>query len=242
MHFPSCFLSHVGLLQWGDGVALLIGNQIFSRVSSRKGIPFTACIGALITLFQIGVPLSGSLSVLSFFRYVAMLGAPIQMPAASAITSPVAPRHRMGAWMAATSSAQALVRALTPLLMGPMYDENSSVPFFISSGGVLLAILWAVLLIPRVPVQRKFLPPLPLANPTQQEGGIELVTATDEDPLPSSAVLMEAGGAHQPPSDPAWGVAVADLCAEFDRLLQLKTHFEQADEAALAALEAVPDP
>eukprot|EP00966_Prymnesium_polylepis_P330831 7386444-Prymnesium_polylepis.1 len=38
--------NEIGLLQWGDGMVLLIGNQIYTRVCARHGVPAAALLGA----------------------------------------------------------------------------------------------------------------------------------------------------------------------------------------------------
>ena len=141
----------IGLLQWGDGLMLLLGNMLYQAIAARWGLPACAAVGALISSAQLAIPYAGDLLSLSAYRYVSMLGQPIQQPAAPAIASLVAPHDRMGAWMAAVSTAQTLVRALSPPLLGPLFDERPTVPFILTASATLLILPTAYLLKSRVP-------------------------------------------------------------------------------------------
>ena len=178
---------HMGLTR-GRRTICHPGNQLFITLAARLGVPATACVGALIGTAQYGVPFAPNLLSLCAFRYVAFMGQPLQQPAAPAIIAMVAPPASMGAWMGTASTVQALVRALAPPVLGPLYDHSPAIPFMITSSGAAATLLFAGLLVQRVP------------RPHTTAGSARTSTAVGEHASASSgemelAVADEAAGA-----------------------------------------------
>ncbi|KAL3926665.1 MAG: hypothetical protein SGPRY_003194, partial [Prymnesium sp.] len=180
-----------------------------------------ACAGALFSFAQIGIGFTPTLPLLSAFRAIAMLAQPMGQPVGPAIVSLVAPPARMGAWMAAVSTSSSLIRALAPLMLGILFDQDPSVPFIVTGSAASLTFLCAALLIQRVP--------------RPHAGSATAPTAE----LPSSEP-------HEQAADPLGGKLgssaqdhVIDLEAEYERLLHLK---HQLDSGEVDDFDAAADP
>jgi DHA1 family tetracycline resistance protein-like MFS transporter len=225
----------IGLLQFGDGVALLAGNLIFVSLSARFGVPRAACFGALLTTAQTGIPFFGrdSLLGLSAFRYLAMVGVPMTQPAAPAIVSMVAPAAQLGAWMAAMSTVQALVRATSPLLLGPLYDEFAAslpgMPFLLTAGGCCFTMGITLLLHARLPAR----PPPGAVTSTAEVAVPPLPTAEAEQSSAAESGGESSSGAERTDashvSSRRCNADVANLCDEYSRLLTLVRGHESGE-------------
>ena len=136
----------IGLLQWGDGIVILIGNQLFTHLVDKYSLPKIAAVGALMSALQIGIPLAPSLWVLAIFRYPSMLLGPLFMPVMSSLVAAVAPAHRRGSWLSIAVTVQAGVRALSPILLGNCYDIQSTSPWMLTAAATvpMLLLLWLI--------------------------------------------------------------------------------------------------
>jgi hypothetical protein len=63
----------------------------------------------------------------------------------------VAPPDAMGSWMSLASTVQALVRTLSPPVLGPAFDVDATLPFWITGGTVALTLTCGALLVRHVP-------------------------------------------------------------------------------------------
>ena len=69
--------NEIGLLQWGDSLMLLLGNQLYTRYVSRWGLWLMAVLGALFSAIQLAMPAANSLVALSVVRYLYRIGPPL---------------------------------------------------------------------------------------------------------------------------------------------------------------------
>jgi hypothetical protein len=147
--------NQVGLAALGDGLMILIGNPIYLTLIKKISVPLVAFFGCMLMTLTTAAPYFSTAPPVFVFRYLSGLGAPMAIPAVSAIVSIIAPPHRRGAWTGLTLAAQALGRAAAPASLGVLFDVDYHIPFCISGGVALLGALLCLCIAPRVPKAQK---------------------------------------------------------------------------------------
>lgn len=143
--------NQVGLASLGDGLMILVGNPIFLFLIKRLRVPLVAFIGCMLMSLTAFAPFFSDEIPVFIFRYVAGVGAPMAIPAASAIVSLIAPPRRRGAWTGITLAAQSLGRAVAPAALGVLFDADHHIPFCAASAVALVGACLCLCLFPRVP-------------------------------------------------------------------------------------------
>ncbi|KAL1530116.1 hypothetical protein AB1Y20_001036 [Prymnesium parvum] len=222
--------NQIGLLQWGDGIVLMVGNQIFTRLAARRGVCVVACTGALLSIFQSGIGFSASLPVLTVFRSLSMLGPPMCQPVAPAIVSLVAPPKRMGAWMAAVSASSTLIRAIAPPLLGPLYDVNPAIPFLVTASAASLTILCASLLNSRVPTANETSTLSEIPSASMGLASIDEPAAATADVLANDSADSRHAEHGVEPSELDDSTTLRTLELEYERLLLVQKKLLDGEE------------
>jgi len=112
---------------------------------------FGCLLMSLLTVFAY----ADSVVTALIFKFIGVIGAPIAMPAVTAIVSLIAPAHRRGAWTGLTIAAQSLGRTVGPPVIGMLYDIDIHSSFLALGFAALCAAVLSALLIPFIPITKK---------------------------------------------------------------------------------------
>jgi len=138
--------NEIGLLQWGDGVVIVLGSRLYSYLIDKWSLPQIGMLGAVAAIVQVGIPLMPSLLTASMIRYPGMLIGPTVQPALSSIIAMICPRRQRGGWLATFGTVQSFMRALTPLFVGIAYDKQHWLAFALTASCCLplIAVLYVL--------------------------------------------------------------------------------------------------
>lgn len=152
----------IGLLMGSTGLMIALAQfAIFVPASSRCSFPVLGSIGIIILGFICFAP--AFQYELWFFMAVSAtqgIGASLCIPGVSMTVSLMAPPTKRGGLMSLTIMFQALMRVVAPILAGPLYDRDFTLPIYVIGGALGIALLLELVLIPRVPRVRKQQPAL----------------------------------------------------------------------------------
>mmetsp|Transcript_46457 Transcript_46457/g.108186 ORF Transcript_46457/g.108186 Transcript_46457/m.108186 type:complete len:591 (-) Transcript_46457:108-1880(-) len=137
----------VGLTSLGDGVAILLANPLYMWAIRRVRLPTVCAAGSALMIFS-GICPYVEVAPLLVFRYIAGFGTSLLLPAVSAIVGLIAPEQKRGKWSGATMASQNFGRTVSPIIIGLTFDVDYHLPFLISAGIAVAAMVTSLVLIP----------------------------------------------------------------------------------------------
>lgn len=147
----------IGLIMGSTGLMIAVAQfAVFVPASARCSFPVIGCFGLPLIGLTAAIPLlEEKLWFLILVCLAQGFGMSLSMPGVSMTVNLLSPASQRGGLMSLTIMWQALMRVIAPIIAGPLYDLDRSLPFIIMLGAIGIALVLEMLLILRVPRLRR---------------------------------------------------------------------------------------
>eukprot|EP00929_Paragymnodinium_shiwhaense_P045053 TRINITY_DN23067_c0_g1_i1.p1 TRINITY_DN23067_c0_g1~~TRINITY_DN23067_c0_g1_i1.p1 ORF type:complete len:647 (+),score=124.28 TRINITY_DN23067_c0_g1_i1:195-1943(+) len=161
---PLHATAKLGLDQNKIGLIFGVAGLATALAQFLAFMPLTKCVSVKV-IGLIGLPMVALISLVPFgpnqvwfvlvLVFLHSFGVALCMPGVSMTVNFLAPASVRGGLVSLTIMSQASMRIVAPLVVGPLYDANTTYPFYIIVGAIAVALIFEGLLTTRVPMMKK---------------------------------------------------------------------------------------